>query len=484
MALKLYNFLTRKKELFRPLRKGRVGLYTCGPTVYDYAHIGNLRTYIFEDVLRRTLEFEGYAVKHVMNITDVGHLTSDADTGEDKLEIGAKREGKTVWNVARFYTRAFLADIKKLNISKADVLAPATKHTAAQINIIKQLFRKRLAYETSKAVYFHVPKFKNYAKLSRQPLAKKLIGAREAVIVDTEKKHPADFVLWFKLVGRYKNHIMRWPSPWGLGFPGWHIECSAISSTYLGQLFDIHTGGIDHLTVHHTNEIAQSEGAYGKPLAKFWIEGEHMLVDGKKMSKSLGNVYTIADIVKRAFDPLDFRYFVLGANYRKPLNFTWKALGAARQARLGLLNSLHRIGRWPSGGRLKDENEALKVIAAAERQFRAAIEDDLNMPKALAILIELLHYGNALFDRRLLTRRTSRLIRITVLEFDRVLGLNVKKREALRIPTAVQKLIERREELRHNQEWAAADRLREQIKKLGFAVEDTPSGPLVKKRKR
>lgn len=480
--LRLFNYLTRKKENFRPLKKGSVGLYTCGPTVYNYAHIGNLRTYVFEDVLRRTLESDGLRVRQVMNITDVGHLMSDADTGEDKLEVGAKREGKSVWQIARFYTRAFAADIQKLGILRAHVLTPATKHIAAQVNIIRQLFRKKLAYETSKAVYFHVPKFKTYAKLSRQPLAKKITGAREEVIVDPEKKHPADFVLWLKLVGRYKNHVMRWPSPWGLGFPGWHIECSAISSKYLGQPFDIHTGGIDHLPIHHTNEIAQSEGAYDKPLAKVWMEGEHLLVEGKKMSKSLGNVYTLADLEKRGFDPMDFRYFVLGAHYRKPLNFTWKALASARQGRIGLLNAMGRLGHGPysASGHLKDENEVLAVIAAAEKQFRAAMSDDLNTPKALAILNELLHYANTLLDRQLLTKRAAKLTRAAVLGFDRVLGLDLGRRPKLKIPSEVQKLLQKRETLRKARKWAEADRIRNQIKKLGFAVEDTVLGPRVR----
>ena len=479
--LKLYNYLTRKKELFRPLQKGRVGLYTCGPTVYNYAHIGNLRTYIFEDVLRRTLEFHGYRVRHVMNITDVGHLISDADTGEDKMEAGAKREGKSVWEIAKFYTKSFLADIAGLNIEKAHILAPATRHVAVQIKVIKQLFRKKLAYETPSAVYFHVPKFKNYSKLSRQPLAKQLRGAREEVVIDSEKRHPADFALWFKLVGRYESHVMQWASPWGRGFPGWHIECSAISSKYLVQPFDIHTGGIDHVAVHHTNEIAQSEGAYGKPLAKFWLEGEHLFVDAKKMSKSLGNFYRLVDILERGFDPLDFRYFVLGAHYRKPLNFTWKALDAARKTRLGLVNSLERISRGPFGGSLKDEAEVLKVIAASERRFRAAIGDDLNMPNALAILLELIRYGNALLDRKLLTARASRLVRTATLEFDRVFGLNLKTRPPKSIPPAVAKLVAEREAFRQAQKWADADRIREQIKKLGYAVEDTSTGPFLKR---
>lgn len=479
--LTLYNYLSRKKEAFRSLKKGRVGLYTCGPTVYNFAHIGNLRTYIFEDVLRRTLELENFRVQHVMNITDVGHLTSDRDTGEDKMEAGAKREGKSVWDIAKFFTRSFLADIKKLNISKAHVLSPATSEIPAQIKIIKQLFKKGFAYETSSAVYFHVPKFKKYSALSRQPLAKQRKGVRNEVIVDPEKKHPADFVLWFKLVGRYKHHVMQWPSPWGRGFPGWHIECSAISSKYLGQPFDIHTGGIDHVTVHHTNEIAQSQGAYGKPLANYWLEGEHMVVDGKRMAKSLGNFYLLSDLAKKGFGPLDFRYFTLGAHYRTPLNFIWKALEAARNARVKIAEAATKLIAHRGTSSLKNENEVLKVIAHAEKEFRAALEDDLNAPKALAVLNEILHYANSLMAKGWLSTRSAHMILALIKEFDRVLGLDFSKRRRAEIPAQVKKLVAEREALRAQKRWQDADQAREKIKALGYIVEDDPASPRTKK---
>ena len=314
--LKLYNTLTCKKEIFKPLRKDRVGLYTCGPTVYNYAHIGNLRTYVFEDILRRTLEYAGFKVRHVMNITDVGHLVSDADEGEDKLEKGARREGKSVWDITKFYTDAFLKDIEKLNIKKANYILPATKYIKEQIKIIEVLFKKGYAYETPQAVYFNVSKFKNYTKLSRQKLSQKITGAREEVVVDTQKRNPYDFALWFKVVGRFEHHTMRWPSPWGIGFPGWHIECSAISSSKLGQPFDIHTGAVDHINVHHTNEIAQSEVAFGKPLAKIWMHGEFLLIDSSKMAKSRDNFFTLETTINKGFTPLAFRYLVLNAHYR------------------------------------------------------------------------------------------------------------------------------------------------------------------------
>ncbi len=477
--LRLYNYLTRKKDPFEPLRRGRAGLYTCGPTVYNHQHIGNYRTYIFEDVLSRALGFFGFSVKHVMNITDVGHLTDDADAGEDKLELGARREKKSVWDVARFYTASFFRDLKPLNIRRADVIAPATAHIADQIRIIRRLIRKGYAYETPAAIYFDVGKFKNYGRYSRQPLDKIKTSARKEVVKDPAKRHPADFALWFKRVGKFRNHAMHWKSPWGDGFPGWHIACSAISSRHLGQPFDIHTGGVDHIFPHHTNEIAQSEAAYGKPLARFWLEGEHLLVDGKKMSKSLGNVYLLRDIAARGFDPLDFRYFVLGAHYRKQLNFTWKALGAARRGRLGLLNALDRIRRNPYGGSLKDEAGALKVVAAVERQFRQAIGDDLNTPKALAVLNELLHYANAMLDRRFLTRRAAKLVRTTALEFDRVFGLNLGEHKPGAVPQEVKKLVAEREALRAARRWGEADTIRERIRKLGYVIEDTASGPRI-----
>lgn len=479
--LRLYNYLTRKKEEFRPLKKGRVGLYTCGPTVYNYAHIGNLRTYIFEDILRRSLEFSGYRVRHVMNITDVGHLTSDADTGEDKLEAGAKREGKSVWDVAKFYTKTFLQDVSKLNVKKSHVLKPATAEVPAQIRIIQQLFKKGFAYETPSAVYFHVPKFKNYSHLSKQPLANQKKGAREEVIIDAEKRHPADFVLWFKLAGRYKNHIMQWPSPWGRGFPGWHIECSAISAKYLGQPFDIHTGGIDHVTVHHTNEIAQSEGAYGKPLANYWLEGAHLRVEGGRMAKSLGNFYRLSDLEKKGFDPLDFRYFVLGAHYRTPLNFTWKVIEASRNGRLKLLNAIAELRTCVGKSSLKEENEVLKVISHLEKQFREALEDDLNTAKALATLIELIHYANALRRMGHCSPRTSKMLFATIKEFDRVLGLKLDQAHASVIPEEIRALAREREQARKAKQWQKADRIRGEAQKLGYEIEDTPSGPRVKK---
>lgn len=299
--IKLFNTLSRKKDDLKPIHSDWVGLYTCGPTVYNFAHIGNLRTYIFEDILERMLRYNGYTVKRVMNITDVGHLTGDSDAGNDKLDTAAREQKKSVEELAKFYTDAFLDDLKKLNILVPDILAPATHFIPDQIALIEKLFEKGFAYDTPTAVYFDVSKFKDYGKLSGQSLAEKMTGARGEVVVDAEKHNPADFALWFKLVGKFEHHLLHWPSPWGEGFPGWHIECSAISRHFLSQPFDIHTGGVDHIGTHHENEIAQSEAAFGVPLANIWVHGEHLLVNDGKMAKSEGNFLTLAELKKKVF---------------------------------------------------------------------------------------------------------------------------------------------------------------------------------------
>ena len=456
--LRLFNFVSRKKELFRPLKKanaqrgrpfrGSVGLYTCGPTVYNYAHIGNLRTYVFEDVLRRALERAGYRVRHVMNLTDV----------DDKTIRGAKTKGQTLKSFTEFYAREFFKDIKRLGILPAWKYPRATAHVRDMVRLISVLLQKKLAYRTEDGVYFDISKFKPYGRLSR---------------VKQKKLKARDFALWKGV----KPGEPSWPAPFGRGRPGWHIECSAMSMKYLGPTFDIHAGGVDLLFPHHEDEIAQSEGATGRPFVRYFVEGEHLLVDGKKMSKSLGNVYRLPDIEKRGFEPLDFRYLVLGAHYRTQLNFTWKALDAARTGRLGLLNVIERIGRGPYSGSLKDENEALAVIAAAQKQFRAAIGDDLNVPRAIAVLQGLLRYGNTLLDRKLLTPRAAKMILAAVKEFDRVFGLGLGRRRSRAIPPQVKRLAAEREAHRKAKRWAAADKIRERIEKLGYAIEDTPSGP-------
>ncbi len=473
-----YNTLTRRKEAFRPIRKGRVGLYTCGPTVYNYAHVGNLRTYIFEDVLERTLNYCGYRVKRVMNITDVGHLTSDADTGQDKLQKEAEKEKKSVKDIARFYTKAFLGDLEKLNARKPQIIAPATKYIPQQIKLIKKLERKGFAYETSKAIYFDVSKFPGYTRLSHQKLSEKITGAREDIVTDDEKRNPADFVLWFKLVGLFKNHILQWPSPWGKGFPGWHVECSAISTHFLGQPFDIHTGGIDHISLHHTNEIAQSEAAEGKPLAHYWLHGEFLIVNESRMGKSLGNFITLQTLLKEGFYPLNYRYFVLTAHYRSQLNFTWKAMTAAEKAYRELKNQTGYLFTFNS--RDKDERpDWREAVKQFRNSFKTSMENDLNTPVAIALTRSFVKsYVDDLFAGRVGKRRASET-RKAVIEIDSVLGLELSRKD--KIPLAVRKLAAERELSRGNKQFVRSDALRNKIKELGYKIDDTPLGPFIYK---
>lgn len=462
VMLRLYNYLTRKKEPFRPLKAGRVGLYTCGPTVYGYVHIGNLRAYAFDDTLRRALEFDGFRVRQVMNLTDV----------DDKTIRGAKAKRQTLEAFTEFYGREFFKDVKRLGILPAWKYPRATAHIRDMVRLISILLRKKLAYRTADGVYFDISRFRGYGKLSRLNRRQLKAGARVSAD-EYDKGEARDFALWKAA----KPGEPSWSSPFGRGRPGWHIECSAMSMKYLGPTFDIHAGGVDLLFPHHEDEIAQSEGATSKPFVRYFVENAHLIVDGKKMSKSLGNVHTLRDLERRGYEPLDFRYFVLGAHYRTLLNFTWKALKAARSGRTGLLGAIERIGRGPYGGSLKDEQGALAVVGAAEKQFRAAIGDDLNTPKALAVLNKLLHYGNAMLDRRLLTRRAAKLILTAVREFDRVFGLNVSRRGRLAVPASTRALVAKREQLRLARRWAEADRVREKIRNLGYIIEDTPSGP-------
>lgn len=492
MPIKLFNTLTRQKEIFTPLKKGRVDFYACGPTVYNFAHIGNLRTYLFEDILRRVLEYNGYKVRHAMNITDVGHLTGDGDEGEDKLEVGAKREGKKPLEIAKFYTDKFFEDASKLNILRPTKVLAATKAIKEQINIIEILLEKGYAYKTTSAIYFDVAKFPDYGKLSGQKLEDKTTQAREEVRADAEKKNPQDFALWFFLEGRYKNHILHWPSPWAPpgsrgkaeGFPGWHIECSAISRKLLGQPFDIHCGGVDHIGTHHANEIAQSEAAFNTPLARCWMHGEFVLVENEKMAKSLGNFITISKIAEK-FNPLSFRYLTLTAHYRSQLNLTWESLEAAQTA----LNNLYQQTReltenasplWPLAkiaGNLgladKKTSAELKLANQYQEKFREFINDDLNTPEALALVWQILA------DRTLKNAAKKELL----LKFDKVFGLSLAKIKPARVPESVKELVARRETARQNKNWVGADELRAQIAKDGWLVEDTPQGPkLVEKQ--
>ncbi|MBI3627324.1 MAG: cysteine--tRNA ligase [Candidatus Sungbacteria bacterium] len=468
MPLQLYNTLTKKKEIFRSIKPRRVGLYTCGPTVYHYAHIGNMRTYIFEDILRRTLEYLGYRVKQVMNITDVGHLTDDNDSGEDKLERGARREAKSVFSVAKFYTKAFVRDLEALNIKKPSVLSPATKHIKGQIKMIERLVKKGYAYDTAGAVYFAVLKFKDYTKLSGKKLEDQQTGAREGVAVDSSKRNPEDFALWFKIVGRFKNHILHWPSPWGDGFPGWHIECSAISTHYLGQPFDIHTGGVDHIGTHHTNEIAQSEAAFDRPLARYWLHGEFLNLSNQKMAKSAGDMVTIETLRNRGFDPLAYRYFVSLAHYRSILDFSWEGLKSAQNAYRKLLSHTARLKAQSKNKKLNTLRDA-SIARELKNKFIAALENDLNTPIAISII------WFVISSQRLNPKSKYRLL----IDFDRVLGLQLKSAKIPNPPHMVRLLSNKREKARQIKNWKQADALRRQMSGLNWEVDDTPDGPVL-----
>jgi len=461
----LYNTLSRTKEELRPIHGKTVGVYSCGPTVYGYAHIGNMRTYIFADVLQRALEMSGYRVKRVMNITDVGHLTGDTDDGTDKLEQGAAREQKTVWEVAQLYADAFFADAEKLNIAKPKKIVRATETIKDQIALIAQLVASGYAYDTDQAVYFDVATFKTYGALSGQSLAEKQVASRSDVVTDPQKRNPADFALWFKRVGRHKDHVMHWDSPWGDGFPGWHIECSAISAKELGQPFDIHTGGIDHIGTHHTNEIAQSEAATGMPLAHIWMHGEFLVFDKQKMAKSDGNIVTVSTLVEKGFNPLAFRYLVLSAHYRSPLSFSWDSMEQAQQAYDHVVRSVARILASP---KQKKSNEAQSFID----RFRSFIQDDLDTPHALSLLHEAL-------DSSSLAPSEKKLIIST---YDEILGVRlISSAEALldSVPKGLHKEAVNRQRAREAGDYATADTIRLSVEKKGYSIDDLSDGDFV-----
>lgn len=467
MTLKLYNTLTRKKEDFVPINDKKVGMYSCGPTVYHYAHIGNLRTYVFNDILRRTLKYLGYELNHVMNITDVGHLTSDSDTGEDKMLKGAKREKKTVWDVADFYTNAFMKDIERLNIETPEVVPRATDNIKEMQEIISKIEENGYSYESGGNVYFDTSKFKKYVELGKLKLDKLEEGSR--VEADKNKKNHSDFVLWFTK-SKFDDQEMKWDSKWGTGYPGWHIECSAMSSRYLGEQFDIHTGGIDHIPVHHTNEIAQSEAAFGKhPWVKYWMHGEFLVINKAKMAKSGDNFLTLQVLVEKGFDPIIYRFFCLGAHYRQQLNFSFDSMESAKNSYENLRNRIIEIKN-----NLDDKQESdIKIKAESEAKFIDCINDDLNMPKALAVMQSVLR------EKELSNKDKLELL----LDFDKVLGLKFSemKEEKLDIPQDVQKLIDKRQKARENKDWKASDELRDEIKKKGYEVIDSKEGIKIKK---
>jgi cysteinyl-tRNA synthetase len=455
MTLSLFDSFTRTVRPFEPLEPPRVGLYTCGLTVYDYAHIGNLRTYIFEDLLRRALVMNGYTVRHVMNITDVGHLVADADIGEDKMEQGAVRTGRSVWEIAEHYLRAFRHDLAALNILEPDIWCKATDHIAEQIAMIQCIESRGFTYRTSDGIYFDTSRQPDYGYLARLDRAGLQPGAR----VDMgEKKNPTDFALW-KISPPGTKRQMQWDSPWGIGFPGWHIECSAMSAKYLGSYFDIHCGGEDHISIHHPNEIAQTEACYGTRLANFWMHGYFLQFGAERMSKSSGTFVTLAELARRGVDPLAYRYFCLGAHYRTKLNFTWESLEGAARA-FGRLRSL--CGEW--GPPAAPDQDFMRC-------FREAIDDDLNLPRALAVTWDLVKSALA-----------PGVKKQTILSFDEVLGLKLAEpadREEA-IPDEILELVRRRGECRARRLWKEADALRAEIHAAGFRVEDTPQGARIK----
>lgn len=460
MSLKLFNTLTRTKEEFKPIDPPAVGLYTCGPTVYNYLHVGNYRTYVFEDCLRRTLDFFGFKVRHVMNITDVGHLVGDSDEGEDKLEVGAAREGKTAWEIAKFYTDTFLEDSRALNFLPPDVLCRATGHIKEQIELIARLEKKGFTYKTSDGIYFDTAKFPGYGRLAG---AGHIAGLQEGARIEAnrEKRALTDFALW-KFSPAGKKRQMEWESPWGVGFPGWHIECSAMAMKYLGETFDIHCGGVDHIPIHHTNEIAQAEGATGKPFVKFWMHQEFLLMNSAKMAKSSGGFITLKDIRDKGFDPLDFRYHCFTAHYRKQLDFSWEALESSKTARRRLKEAALQLL----------SAELKPACADYEKSFADRLADDLNMPEALSVVWDNVKKNDLPAGSR----------RAFLEGAERVLALGLFDQTALEVSPEVAVLLEKRAQARKNKDFSLSDKLRAELETKGIVVEDVKEGQKWRKK--
>lgn len=477
MTLNIYNTLTKKIENFEPLNENKVTMYSCGPTVYDYVHIGNLRTFMMADFLRRTLIFLGYDVKHIKNITDVGHLTQDdIDAGEDKMLKAAKREHKTPYDIARFYEEAFLSDEKKLHILPAYKFTRATEYIDEMIKLIEKLIEKGYAYEVDGSVYYEIDKFEKYGQLSGNALDQLKIGAR--LEANPDKKKPYDLALWLKAG---EEHLMKWESPWGVGYPGWHIECSAMSISNLGETLDFHTGGEDNVFPHHENEIAQSEGATGKKFVNYWVHARFLLVDGEKMAKSKGNFYTLKDIEDKGFDPLAYRYLCLTAHFQTQMNFTWQSLEDSQKA-------LEKLRKFVSSVK---NNTKGKVLDVHLEKFKTALEDNLNTPLTIAAIWEMLKDKSASEEDK----------KATLLKFDEILGfdlanisaaepetleisvtpeendkITVQNSTGEKIDETVIGLIKEREIARRNKDFAASDRLRDQLKEKGYGIGDTPKG--------
>ena len=454
MTLSLYDTYTRSLREFEPLNPPAVGLYTCGPTVYNYAHIGNMRTYIFGDLLKRALLLNGYQVKHVMNITDVGHLLSDGDEGEDKMEMSARRTGKSAWELAELYTAAFKEDMARLNITEPSIWCRATDHIQEQIETVQCIEKNGYTYRTGDGIYFDTSKLDDYGYLARMDVEGLQAGARVTV---GEKRNRTDFALW-KFSPEDQQRQMEWDSPWGVGFPGWHIECSAMSAKYLGPYFDIHCGGEDHINVHHSNEIAQSQACYGTRLANFWLHAYFLHVDSGRMGKSAGNFLQVQDLIDRGYDPLAYRYLCLGAHYRSHLTFSWDTLDAAVT---GLDRLRDIVYGWGAPGQISEE---------WMDTFSAFVNDDLNIARAIAVAWDLTKSDPSDADKK-----------ATMLKFDEVLGLRLGEWAPAAVPVEMLELAEKRQVARKAKQWAEADALRDQITEAGYEVRDTPEGPVVRK---
>ncbi len=467
--MKLYNTLTRKIEEFKTLSDKRVLFYQCGPTVYWVQHIGNLRAMVWADLIRRTFEYLGYRVIFVRNYTDVGHLASDADEGEDKMEKAARREKLTPQQVAQKYIEIFEHDTQLLNIKEPTYKPKATEYISEMIKMIDKLLKDNIAYLTDLAIYFDVTKFKKYTQLSRQKLNLQLPNAGKGNVADPQKKHFYDFALWFFKKGEHKNALQTWPSPWGEGFPGWHIECSVMATKLLGETIDVHMGGVEHIPIHHTNEIAQSESYTGKKFVNYWLHNEHLLVDNKKMSKSEGNVFTLNDVIKKEYDPLDLRYFYLQAHYRSQQNFTFNALFSSRQARLKLIN---KIKSW-----LADKVKSTSKLTNTQtikyqNQFIECISNDFKIPEALSLAWRLVDDQNIPKDEKY----------SLLLNFDHVLGLKLKEVAPDIIPDKIIQLAEERQTARKQKNYQKADELRKKIESLGYLIEDSETGYKIKRK--
>ena len=489
MGLKLYNSMGKEMQEFIPIKKGFVGFYGCGPTVYKYAHVGNLRAYVFQDVLKRVLKFLGYDVKHVMNVTDIGHLSDDGDDGEDKMIKSAREQGLTVSQIADFYLDAFLKDIDHLNIQRPSIICKATEHVEDMIELIKKIEENGHTYMSEGNLYFDISTFQNYGKLSGIDIETLKPGAR--IEVDKNKKNPNDFVLWFTK-SKFEKHALLWDSPWGKGYPGWHIECSAMSIKYLGEQFDIHTGGIDHIRVHHTNEIAQSESATGKQWVNYWLHNEFLVTDKGKMSKSKGDIFTLTDLINQGFSPLDYRFFLLGGHYRKQLAFSWNALETARNSRKKILERvcdlLKQLPKEELETRKKiieditfDDVEKLissDILISILNNFKSTIEKDLNIPNAFPYLHSIIK------EKTIMPAELLKAIEV----MDCIFGLNIveeaknllREKKILNVPSIsdfeIEELIKLRNQAKMNKDYEKADEIRDRLKSSGILLIDGQNG--------